>query len=65
MNQYHEKIIAIMAIFGMNGVKAAEIMNLSSSTYRNKRTMQTVHSFNEKNYMDLVKFIKAKANELP
>lgn len=60
------KIIAVMETFGMTGSKAAEAMNVTYATFRNKKNENnTSHTFNEKNYTDLVNFIKQKANELP
>mgnify|MGYP001793194950 CR=1 FL=1 len=50
----------------MKGSKVAEAMGVTYSTFRNKKNDNTKgHTFNEKNFTDLVKFIKAKANELP
>jgi hypothetical protein len=50
----------------MTGSKVAEAMNVSYATFRNKKNENNPsHTFNEKNYLDLVKFIKQRANELP
>jgi DNA repair ATPase RecN len=59
-----EKVLKILDYFGMGGAKAAEAMGVTYATFRNKKNNRPGHSFNEKNYLDLVKFIKAKANEL-
>ena len=61
-----EKIITTMDIFGMTGVKASEIMGITHATFRNKKNDNALgHTFNEKNYTDLIEYLKAKINELP
>lgn len=46
--------------------EVAEAMNITYQAFRNKKNENNPsHTFNEKNYLDLVKFIKQKANELP
>jgi hypothetical protein len=65
-DEIKDKIITIIDTFGMTGSKVAEAMNVSYATFRNKKNENNPsHTFNEKNYLDLVKFIKHKANELP
>lgn len=60
-----EKVLKILDDFGMSGKKAAEAMGVTYATFRNKKNNNALgHSFNEKNYQDLVKFIKVKAEEL-
>lgn len=60
-----EKVLKILDEFGMSGKKAAEAMGVTYPTFRNKKNDNALgHSFNEKNYSDLVSFIKKKANEL-
>lgn len=60
-----EKVLKILDDLGMTGGKAAEAMGVTYATFRNKKNDNAKgHSFNEKNYLDLVKFIKLKASEL-
>lgn len=59
-----QKVLKILDDFGMSGAKAAEAMGVTYATFRNKKNDRPGHSFNEKNYLDLVKFIKQKTNEL-
>ena len=59
-----EKILKILDDFGMSGVRAAEAMNVAYATFRNKKNDRPGHSFNEKNYLDLVKFISQKTSKL-
>lgn len=59
-----QKVLNILNEFGMSGIKAAEAMNVGYATFRNKKNDRPGHSFNEKNYLDLVKFIKLKTSEL-
>ena len=60
-----EKVLKILDDFGMTGSKAAEAMSVTYATFRNKKNDNAKsHSFNEKNYLDLVNFIKQKANKL-
>lgn len=64
-NEIKEKVLKILDDFGMSGVKAAEAMGVTYATFRNKKNDNAKgHSFNEKNYQDLVYFIKLKANKL-
>ena len=56
-----EKVLKVLDDFGMSGVKAAEAMGVTYATFRNKKNDNSLgHSFNEKNYQDLVNFIKEK-----
>ncbi|MCC9016939.1 hypothetical protein [Flavobacterium lipolyticum] len=60
-----EKINKVLDDFGMSGVKAAEAMGITYNTFRSKKTGKNErHSFNEKNYQDLLSFIKDLANKL-
>lgn len=60
-----DKILKILGDFGMTGLKASEAMGVTYATFRNKKNENAKgHSFNEKNYLDLVNFIKSKSNEL-
>ncbi|WP_089059946.1 hypothetical protein [Flavobacterium tructae] len=60
-----EKINKVLDDFGMSGVKAAEAMGITYNTFRSKKTGKNErHSFNEKNYQDLISFIKTQANKL-
>lgn len=64
-NVVKEKVLKILDDFGMTGSKAAEAMGVTYATFRNKKNDNALsHSFNEKNYNDLVIYIKEKANEL-
>lgn len=64
-DEIKEKIIAIIDTFEMTGSKVAEEINVSYATFRdNKNENNSRHTFNEKNYLHLVKFIKHKANLL-
>ena len=64
VSQVKQKVLKVLDDFGMNGAKAAEAMNVGYSTFRHKKNDTPGHSFNEKNYLDLVKFIKEKAGQL-
>lgn len=60
-----EKVLKILDDFGMSGVKAAEAMGVTYATFRNKKNDNAVgHSFNEKNYHDLVDFIRERCKNL-
>lgn len=60
-----EKINKVLDDFGMSGVKAAEAMGITYITFRSKKSENNErHTFNEKNYQDLISFIKAKAENL-
>jgi hypothetical protein len=60
-----DKILKILEDFGMTGSKAAEAMGVTPATFRQKKSDNAKgHCFNEKNYLDLVKFIKEKAVNL-
>jgi hypothetical protein len=60
-----EKIIKILNDFGITGKKAAEAMGITYDTFCSKKNDNNDrHSFNEKNYSDLVGFIKKLAAEL-
>jgi len=63
-NEVKEKILKILDDFGMSGVKAAEAMGVTYSTFRKKKNDAPGHSFNEKNYLDLVKFIQEKSKKI-
>lgn len=64
VSQVKEKVLKILDDFGMSGSKAAEAMSVTTQTFRNKKNDRPGHSFNKKNYLDLVKFIKEKADKL-
>jgi len=60
-----EKINKVLDDFGMSGVKAAQAMGISYDTFRSKKTGKNErHSFNEKNYQDLISFIKELTKQL-
>lgn len=60
-----DKINKVLNDFGMSGVKAAEAMGITYDTFRSKKTGKNErHSFNEKNYQDLVSFIKKLTESL-
>lgn len=64
-SEVKEKVLKILEDFGMSGKKAAEAMGVTYATFRNKKNDNALgHSFNEKNYLDLVKFIKFKAEKI-
>jgi hypothetical protein len=55
------KVLKILDDFGMSGAKAAEAMGVTYATFRQKKNENSIgHKFNEKNYRDLVDFIKNK-----
>ncbi len=58
-------VIKILDDFGMSGVKAAEIMGVTHTTFRSKKNdNNTSHSFNKKNLEDLKKYIIEKTKAL-
>jgi hypothetical protein len=60
-----DKINKVLNDFGMSGVKAAEAMGITYDTFRSKKTGKNErHSFNEKNYQDLISFIKELTSKL-
>jgi len=60
-----DKINKVLDDFGITGVKAAEAMGITYATFKSKRSPNNDrHSFNEKNYQDLVTFIKSLAASL-
>lgn len=60
-----QKVLKILDDFGMTGSKAAEAMGVTYATFRNKKNDNAKgHSFNEKNYLDLIEFIKNKTIDL-
>jgi len=60
-----DKVNKVLDDFGMTGVKAAEAMGITYQTFKNKRNPNnTAHTFNEKNYQDLVNFIKKQTESL-
>ena len=64
-NDVKHKVLKVLDEFGMSGKKAAEAMGVTYATFRNKKNDNALgHSFNEKNYQDLINFIKQKAKEL-
>ena len=62
--KYQDKILEILDEFGMSGAKASEAMKISYGSFRNKKNDASGRSFNEQNYIDLIQFIKNKANDL-
>jgi hypothetical protein len=60
-----EKIIKVLEDFGMTGVKAAEAMGITYDTFKSKKNEKNErHSFNEKNYQDLISFIKTQTENI-
>jgi len=60
-----DKINKVLEDFGITGVKAAEAMSVTYGTFKNKRNPNnTQHTFNEKNYQDLISFIKKQVESL-
>ncbi|MHC0442330.1 hypothetical protein [Flavobacterium sp. 3-210] len=60
-----DKIIKVLDEFGMSGVKAAEAMGIAYDTFRSRKTgKNSGHKFSEKNYQDLISFIKSRAENL-
>jgi len=60
-----DKINKVLDDFGITGVKAAEAMGITYATFKSKRNPNNDrHSFNEKNYTDLVTFIISLAYKL-
>jgi hypothetical protein len=56
-----DKINKVLDDFGITGVKAAEAMGITYATFKSKRNPNNDrHSFNEKNYQDLLSFIKTQ-----
>lgn len=54
-----EKILKIETDLGMSSAAMARAMKVTAATYRNKKSDKNMdHSFNEKNYRDLVDFLK-------
>lgn len=64
VSQVKEKVLKILDDFGISGSKASEAMGITLQTFRNKKNDRPGHSFNEKNYLDLVKFIKLKVSAI-
>lgn len=59
--QIKTEVEKIQKDFGMSGVKVAEAMGVSYAVFRNKKNDNAPeHTFNEKNYNDLVQFISKK-----
>ncbi|RUT68707.1 hypothetical protein D0817_20145 [Flavobacterium cupreum] len=60
-----DKINKVLEDFGITGVKAAEAMGITYDTFKSKKNEKNErHSFNEKNYQDLVSFIKKQTQNL-
>lgn len=60
-----DKINKVLDDFGITGVKAAEAMGVTYATFKSKRNPNNDrHSFNEKNYQDLISFIKKLTKNL-
>lgn len=60
-----DKVNKVLDDFGITGVKAAEAMGVTYSTFKSKRNPNNDrHSFNEKNYQDLINFIIKLTEEL-
>lgn len=60
-----DKINKVLDDFGITGVKAAQSMGITYATFKSKRNPNNDrHSFNEKNYQDLVNFIIDQTRKL-
>lgn len=60
-----KEIERIMDIFGMTGVKAAEIMGFTVATFRNRKNPKNEqHKFVEKNIQDLKAYIRTEAGKM-
>jgi len=60
-----DKVLIVVKIFGMKASIAAKSMNITPGTFAKKSSLKSLdHSFNEKNFLDLVKYIKREAEKL-
>ena len=60
-----DKVLIVVKIFGMKDSVTGKAMNVTPGTIAKKRSLKSLdHSFNEKNYQDLVKYIKREAKKL-
>lgn len=60
-----EKINKILSTFGMTGAKASKIMGIKQDTFNKNNSDKALKNiFNEKNYQDLVDYIKKEAKKL-
>lgn len=60
-----EKINKILSTFGMTNVRAAQIIGIKKDTFNKNNSAKALnHKFNEKNYQDLVDYIKKEAKKL-
>lgn len=61
----NQKIQQVIDTFGMKDDIVAKAMNVTVQTIRNKRNEKAIrHSFNEKNYTNLIAYIKKEAEKL-
>lgn len=60
----HQETIKLLNTFGMNGKKAAEIMDISYTIFRQKKGKLTGNSFSDENYEKLAGYIKEKAKQI-
>lgn len=60
-----EKILKVTGIFGMKDDIVSKAMNIAVGTVRkNKSDKVNTHNFNEKNYKDLIAYIKCESDKL-
>ena len=60
-----DKILKVLSDFGITGQKASQVMGITYGTFnKNKSEKEVRHNFNEKNYNDLVDFIKKETLKL-
>ena len=54
----NEKIHKITSNLGISSVKASEIMKISYTSYKAKEKNYKYNKFNDKNYQDLINYIR-------
>lgn len=65
METLNEKVLKVLDEFGMMHKKAAQAMGITLDTFAKKKSEKVPwHHFNEKNYEDLINFIKEKTANL-
>lgn len=65
METAKDKILYILDRLGLPGIKAAQAMNMSEASFRKKKTESVfTHQFNDKNYNDLITFLKCELKEI-
>ncbi len=63
--EIRNKVIQVMEAFGMTAEVVAKAMSVSVDTVRKKKSEKSAdHSFNVKNYNDLVDYIKKEASKI-